>query len=300
MSNELVLVWRLYWPFVGVALAIVAAVLARRRLHATSESLESEGPTFDVSLVFISLPVKVKRSWFVYGFCSCAALWSLSVAFTRDYSAFFPTRLQLTVFYDRAGIEATLSEILAASGNNVQVAKGWWKERAKYYEILDSEAAPSLGQVVQFFAKSESAVHSVGETSFVTKKVSGWQNYHIEESTGEVLHTLEVPNEPPCTLLTSFRKLDTRNDYLRPTFRDLVVHRSVVIKPQFKQYLSAKRTAESVPFKITVVGMTTIRLFPLPEFSSTLYLADVPRVGLVPIAYAVYMPEGDFAGGTPE
>lgn len=299
MSNELVLVWRLYWPFVGAAVAVMAAVLIHRRL-ANSEDLEGEIPTIDVSLVFISLPVRIRRIWFVYGFCSCAALWSLSVAFTRDYSSFFPTRLHLEVFYDRAGIEATLSEIVKASGgDSIQVAKNWWSERAQYYAIIDGEAAPSLGQVVQFFAKSEAAVHSVGETSFVTKKISGWQNYHIEESTGEVLHTLEAPNEPSCTLLTSFRKLDTSNDYLRPTFRDLVFHRAIVMKPRFKQYLSARRTSESVPFKISVIGMTVIRLFPLPEFSNTLYLADVPEVGLVPIAYAVYVPDGD-AGGSPE
>jgi hypothetical protein len=300
LSDELVLVWRLYWPFLSAALIITAMLVARTRLRVTSEGTEPEATTFDVSLVFLSLPVKVKRSLFVYGFCSCAALWSLSAAFTRDYSTFFPTRLRVEVFYDRVGIEATLSRLSAASGANIPVAKNWWSARSAYYAVLDREAAPSLGKVVGFFARADAGVHSLGETTFVVKKIGGWQNYHIEESDGEVLHTLEAPNEPTRTLLTSFQKLDTSSDYMRPTFSDLVVRRSIVMRPRFKQYLSAQRTAASVPFKISIVSMTAIRIFPLPEFSSTLYFADVPRVGLVPIAYGVYVPDGGPAGGAPE
>jgi hypothetical protein len=102
------------------------------------------------------------------------------------------------------------------------------------------------------------------------------------------------------TLLTSFQKLDSSNDYVRPTFTELAINRSFVIRPRFKQYLAAQRAAASMSFKVAVVGITAVRVFPLPEFSNTVYLADVPDVGLVPIAYAVYIPDEREARSAPE
>jgi hypothetical protein len=299
MSSELIIIWRLYWPFVGAVLAIVALLLTRRRLLLTGTD-QIELSTLDIPLGFVSLPVSLKQSWFLYGFFTCAAVWSLSFAFTRDYSSFFPSKLRMEVFYDRAGIESALARLGAQSSSPIALAKNWWIARDQYYSLLDREAATDLGNLKEFFANAEGSVHSIGEATFVAKKISGWQNYHIEESNGEVLHTLELPGQPARILLTSFQKLDTSHDYIRPTFTELVVRRTFVIHPRFKQYLSAQRTAASVPFKITVVGMTAVRVFPLPEFSNTVYLADVPNLGLVPIAYTVYIADEGDARGAPE
>ncbi len=126
----------------------------------------------------------------------------------------------MEVFYDRAGIDASLARLNARSASPIDLAPNWWAARAQYYALLDQEAAADLGDVADFFANADRSVHSVGEATFVARKIGGWQNYHIEESSGEVLHTLEIPNKPVRTLLTSFQKLDSSNDYLRPTFTE--------------------------------------------------------------------------------
>lgn len=299
MNAELIVFGQLYWPVLA-ALAALAAILVTRNRSATLSTDHDTQLSWDISLGFISVPVRFKQSWFLYGFFTCAALWAVSFALTRDYSSFFPSKLRMEVFYDRAGIEKTLRNVGLADSIGLSVSRDWWTEREHYYRLLDQEAAPSLSGLTQFFTSADTDVHSVGETTFVVRKVGGWQNYHIEQSAGEVLHTLERPNMPKRTLLTSFEKLETSGDYLRPTFTEMAISRTFVMRPRFKQYLSAKRMAESVPFKVTVVGVTSVRLFPIPQFSSTLYLADVPRVGLVPIAYAVYIPDGSTARGASE
>jgi hypothetical protein len=196
VSDELVIVWRLYWPFAGAVVAITALLLTRNRLRRSSAETDADAPALDIPLGFVSLPVKIKRSWFVYGFCTCAAVWSLSFAFTRDYSSFFPAKLRMEVFYDRAGIETSLERLNAMSTAPVDLAPNWWAARARYYTLLDKEAAADLGDVADFFANADKSVHSVGEATFVARTIGGWQNYHIEESNGEVLHTLEIPNRP--------------------------------------------------------------------------------------------------------
>jgi hypothetical protein len=288
MGADIATLGRLYWPLIGALLTIIAIVVVRKHTHETTAELLGE---LQINLGFVMLPVRFRRSWFVYGFLACATLWAMSFAITRDYSSFFPTRLKLEVFYDRPGIETTMAAMPGLDRIGIRLAKNWWVARTAYYSDLDREAVPELGGVGRFFVEAEKYVHSTGETSFVVKKSRGWQNYHVEESSGEIVHTLEVPNQLPHKLLTSFEKLDTAADYLRPTFSDLVVRHYFIIRPRFKQYLNARRLAGGQPFKATVVGVTTMRVFPLPDFSNTLYLADVPDVGFVPIAYAVYSTE---------
>jgi hypothetical protein len=57
------------------------------------------------------------------------------------------------------------------------------------------------------------------------------------------------------------------------------------------QLYSYQKVLRGTPFKVSVIGVTRVTVFPLPEFSNTLYLADVPNLGLVPIGYAVYASE---------
>jgi hypothetical protein len=288
METDFATFARLYWPFLGTLAALLAIVSVRKYAHAADAAPLGE---LQINLGFVMLPIRFRRSWFVHGFLSCAALWSFSVALTRDYSSFFPTKLNLEVFYDRAGMESTIAGLPGLNKAGIKFAPNWWTARAAYYADLDRDAAGGLEGLARFFVDAEKYVHSTGDTTFMVKKARGWQNYHIEESAGEIVHTLEIPNQPPHRLLTSFEKLATADDYLRPGFADLVIHHSFIIRPRFKQYLNAKRLAGGQPFKVAVVGVTSMRVFPLPDFSNTLYVADVPNVGLVPFAYAVYSTE---------
>jgi hypothetical protein len=299
VSSEFVLIGQLYWPLVAFAVSLAGMIVARRRAARLLDSVDDEIGTVDINLGVVTLPLKLKRSAFLYGFCASAALSSIAVLFVRDYASFFPSHLQIEVFYDRPGIETTLAG-LNISSQDIRIAENWWTLRAEYYRSLDREAAASVSGVAPFFEHADPAVHSAGDALFIVKKTSGWQNYHVQQAEGEIVHKLDTPNRPPQELLTSFQKLETKYDYLRPTFTDIVIRRRIVIQPRFKQYLAPRRKVADVPFKVAVVGMTAIRVFPLPEFTNTLYLADLPGKGLVPIAYGVYETETGSATGAAE
>lgn len=299
MTSELMLVARMYWPLAALVLSLIGMLAARRRAAELMGSVDDEIGTVDVNLGVLTLPLKLKRSAFVYGFCVSAAFSSVAVLFVRDYASFFPSQLQLEVFYDRAGIEATMAA-LGVTPRELGLASNWWLLRSAYYRNLDRETESAMKGVAPFFEEADPAVHSSGDALFVVKKTSGWQNYHVERAEGEIVHKLDAPNRLPQELLTSFEKLETKYDYLRPTITDLVWRRRVIIQPRFKQYLAPRRKVADVPFKVSVVGMTAITVFPLPEFTNTLYLADVPGQGLVPIAYGVYASDRDSATGAAE
>jgi hypothetical protein len=285
VNNKLGSILSLYSPLVGLITALGVMIFLRRRARVADAV---DAPTIDVSLWIITLPLPIRRSFILYGFCAAAALGAIIFAATRDYSGFFPTRLKMQVFYDAEGIDRTLKE-LRLPNQQLRLAKNLTAGREIYYLMLDHEIATSTPSTTLFFSLREAIPHSEGDTRIVVKKVSGWQRYHIEVADGELLHTLERPGLPSTELLTAFSKLDSSDDYIHPSFADIVFRRSFLIRPRFKQYPSARRIARGTPFRATVVGASRISLLPLPSFSNTLYLADVPAQGLVPIGYAVYV-----------
>ena len=131
-------------------------------------------------------------------------------------------------------------------------------------------------------------MHSSGRTTFVVEKTGGFQNYHIVESRGDLTHVMEVPNLPRVEFFTLFEKLNSKDDYLRPSFSDVFINRTYVLRPLFKQMLAQDRTSQGVLFRFTVVGATKLYLIPWPKFSNTVYFADFGTAGLVPIAYTIY------------
>lgn len=287
-NDDVVIAMRLYWPMLTALVAIGAMFAVRQQTKRLDDG--GEPPVIELELFLIRFPLRLRRSFLRYSICVCALLWSGTIAITRNYASFFPSQLNMEVFYDRGGLEATLDAIPRRDRDALHVAPRWWETRAVYYQRLDREITSALPHVPRFFSGGELAVHSKGETIFIVKKVSGWQRYHVAVAEGELLHTLELPNQAPKQLLTAFAKLDTSGDYLTPSVSDLVIRRAIVIRSRFKQYFGATKVAHGAPFKVTIVGVTRVTVFPLPDFSNTLFLADMQGVGLVPIAYAVYFP----------
>lgn len=287
-TDDVLTAVRLYLPMLAGIVAIAAMIAVRQQARRLNVS--GEPAIIELDLGLIRLPIRVRRSFLLYAICVCALLWSGAIAITRNYASLFPSKLNMEVFYDRDGLEATIDALPLHDRDALHMAQRWWEIRATYYQRLDREITSALPHTPRFFAGGELAVHSTGETTFVVKKVSGWQRYHIEVAEGELLHTLELPNQTPRQLLTAFAKLDTSSDYLNPSLSDLVMRRGFVIRSRFKQYFGAMKVAHGAAFKVSIVGVTRVTLFPLPDFSNTLYLADMQGVGLVPIAYAVYLP----------
>lgn len=178
-----------------------------------------------------------------------------------DYSTFFPQHLQMDVFFDEAGLANVMAETLDSRDiRTLGIPQDYPKFRGHYFNVLDSEVKNVLR--AQFFSLTPGAVHSSGETSFIVKKLDVWQRYHIEESKGELVHTLEAAHTPTRQFYTLFEKLPSPDDYIQASIRDLFVRRSVMIRPRFKQLLAENRTSQGVTFNVAVVGVTKLTMFP--------------------------------------
>ena len=293
------IIFRWKWPIVtGFAISIVAAgcclfrisnleILAKLYLPLVV-ALTVAGCVMAGRLLPFGFPVPPNRLSLTRVAGVGIALSLISLYTVYDYGTLFPQRLQMEVFYDDAGVVRTLREVcdpddLQALG----LAKNYGDLRKRYFEMLDAEAKTIL-HGSQFFSVQEGGVHSNGQTSFIVKKIDLWQRYYIQESKGELAHTLDVPNYPRRQFYTLFEKLPTSDDYLTPSLRQLFVERKVILKPQFKELLAETLASPGVAFNVGVVGLTRLSVFPWPRVSPTVYCARFEKEGLVPIAYAMY------------
>lgn len=281
MTSAIAVFVLLYGPVMAAALSLVGIF----RLRASVESrptlvLQPFGSFFDVKLP-LSSAVVVRSS--LIGML----LTALSSILFIDYSSLFPRHLEMEIFYDTAGIKRSLGTVPREQVAQLEVPSNFEVYREHYFGDIDKEVKRIL-KTEMFFGIREGSVHSSGRTTFVVEKTNGIQTYHIVESKGELTHTLEVPRVQKREFYTVFEKLTSADDYISVSVSDLVLGRGILLRPQFKQILAEDRTSVGVVFKVRVVGITNVRVFPWPRYSNTIYCADFGQTGLIPVAYAIY------------
>jgi hypothetical protein len=204
-----------------------------------------------------------------------------------DYSTFFPRYYQMEVFFDERGIAQSLGTFSYAEIQSLSMAPAPQRYQEQYFQQVDSQIQNTFGNRA-FFSIKDGYVHSVGQAQIVPEKIDGWQNYHVKFSDGELTHVLEIPNTPPQQFYSRFEKLPSEDDYIGLSFADLFVRHHIMLRTKYKQILVQNNMSEGFVFKLTVVGITKLNIFPWPRVSNTVYLADFGNAGLVPVAYAIY------------
>jgi hypothetical protein len=215
------------------------------------------------------------------------AFFSLTFYISYDFSGFFPKKLKMEVYFDKAGIDDCLEMFSQEEIESLHIlSKNYEKYQSDYYEKINVEARKILH--LEFLSLNKKYLHSEGETTFIVKKGKGIQTYYIEESEGELKHFVEIPKTETKTFNTYFEKVNSPTDKINATFFDIFVKNKVILKPRFKQIIAEDIKSEGKMFDHILAGYTVLRFFPYPKYSNTIYLLELENVGLIPVGYAVY------------
>jgi len=215
------------------------------------------------------------------------SLFSLLSYIHFDFSELFPSRLTMEVFFDDEGIKRCLNLYSEKELNELHIISNEIeKYQSEYYDTINIEAQKILR--APFFMLDKKDVHSEGETTFIVEKVKGIQNYHIKESKGELKHLIEREKVSKKVFYTFFDKINSPNDTLNPSFRDIIISNRFILKPRFKQTITQKVKEKGKVFNHILYGYTILSFFPFPKYSNTVYLLDKGDIGLIPIGYAIY------------
>ena len=198
----------------------------------------------------------------------------------------------MDVYFDLPGIERTLGLFRKEQLRPISLADNWKGLLGNY----DREVKHSLTQVwrrrgsrdlATLADMSREFVHARGEAIFRAERV-GVFAYHIVESKGSLDYEVDIPKKPKIKFRGEFYLRETAANHIRPSLLELIWSRDIVIRPEFKQVFSVEQDGVDAPFDHVVICVTQVSLLPVPSFSNTLYLWQLPDGMTVPIGYAVY------------
>ncbi|MGB6016550.1 MAG: hypothetical protein WBG32_17580 [Nodosilinea sp.] len=204
-----------------------------------------------------------------------------------DYTPFFPTYLEMEVFYDEPSIQQNLAIFTEKELDDLGYQNFSKNDVDEYYKSLDSRLN-ELFEFEEFFSVRDGLIYSKGNTTFKVQQTDGFQKYYMAEAKGELEHTVERPGKPAIRFLSFFENTRSPHNFIRPKIIDLLTQGRIVVAPRFKQIIAEENRFDGVLFNHVLVGVTKIYLFPYPRFSNSIYFIETKNQGLVPVAYAVY------------
>jgi hypothetical protein len=232
----------------------------------------------------------LRKLWVVRTFLLLIAFGLFGLSAFRDYSTFFPSHMQMEVFFDDEGINNALNQFSEGDLTNLNISPTWQTEKADYIASLN-RVLEGMNHPFRFDSR-RNAVRTKGDNYVEVKKVEswGWQEYRIEDGRGSVTHIYEVPGQSPQTISSTFELLETDANSLDLSLADIYLRWTKIIKPEYKQIF--RKTQSDVFYSHNLISLTKIRFFPFVDIGKSVYLARQPNGNkYIPIGYAIYHPD---------
>lgn len=243
--------------------------------------------------ITIPIPAYLSKEWAPILIFVGAGGSAILIGIMVDFSKFFPEKIQMDVFFDIDGLQQALVSFREDELSLVHIDPEW-RNRIEIYDNLVritlielSNTVSPEQHILDFSLFNRDTLHAHGSATFRVERI-GLLSYRMLESQGYLDHTVDAPHSTTIRFKTEFSLRSTRHDHLRPKIKDLFY--GLVLRPEFKQILRIGTEAmEAKIFDHTVIGLTRIKIFPFPSFSSTIYLWNQEGTQTtVPVAYVIY------------
>jgi hypothetical protein len=221
---------------------------------------------------------------------SISAVILLVYAGIRDYSAFFPQRFKIKVYFDNEGLTEVLQGFDSRQLAKLNLCKDWQAAKETYFTNLNSKLA-NAGFAFRF-SSLDGSTSGNGKGEIKGRLVARWglQKYKIVDGSGDMMFVTPVSNKDPLQLITKYKLSDSRANELEVALLDIYRMRPIVIMPEFIQMIH--RTAEAKgEFDHVLCTATRITFLPIIDIGTTVYLQKQADGTRVPIGYAIYEPE---------
>lgn len=281
MGSYLRILQKLYGPVVVFVLLLIIAFTTKQ----PDKSIDLSIGILDI----VKIPVPISNIILLKGLIILAAFIPLSFYVLYDFTKLFPKHLKMEVFFDKHGIKESLRIFSDRELKKLNILMDFEEYQEKYYNDLDEELKKLISSE-NFFTIRHGVVRGEGEATIVVEKTSGFQNYYVNDSKGQLTLYSEQPQSKIVSFRSFFEKVSSVNDYLNPSLKDIYLEKKITLKTMYKQIVAEMYHSDGVIFHHILYGVTKIYFFPFPSFSHTIYLFEYENIGLIPIGYAVYRP----------
>lgn len=315
MTSEPEFLWRFYGSFLAASVLCAWAIhliaeMWRSRSKSTRAATDPVAPapqrraededTAQIHIPLHPFPIAIPLPWrFRKIWVLCLSMLSgagllVWQALSVDFSAVFPSRMQVQVFYDSVGIENALREYTPAELAAAGIDPAWRGRLADYEEVIRRNLAESWRAIDTVAVRDTALVrranlHGVGETSFRLERL-GFLHYQLTESQGTLEQVILAKNARFPRFHTSFNITESPDDNVESTLNGLMRDRSIILKPHFMQSLKTDQLGEATQVDHVVIAMTKVHISFVPHFNRTVYVWIAPDSRLIPVGYALYYP----------
>jgi len=241
----------------------------------------------------ISIPTKnenLTKITYVFLILISAVVYYIAI----DFSKFFPSSFKLICGYDQYNINKLIQRISIKEIDGMQIiSEGdeYSNTLEEYIEKIDKCVKDYTGFEDFFFNSmqlNENVLESTGKTIFILTKMQKMHQYLLKDAKGELFHTIRRPGLNTISIKQYFNKINSKHDCIRLNSIHSILKGKIVLTPMFEQLLAVDLF--EVKLDHILYAATTVRIFPYPSYSDTIYLYKKNNK-LYPIAYAVHISE---------
>ena len=289
--------WRifLHW-YVPSAFAITLLVLAistneiapTSRLGLFLLNLKFVVIGFDIPIGKAFTEIYIFRAMTIAG-----ALIAIIFALSLNIASLFPSNLTFDVYYDIPGIKRKIDELGLTGDQTLNILPDWEEHLQEYEEMViaslkslwreDAERIDLIPDIKNF----RGSMSGVG-TSTVQLRRIGLLHYRFITSGGKVNFSVNQRKKARMVFTVEFHLSESPHNHVRIPFTQLIPFPKVKIYPEYRQALSIDGYNQSNVYDHTLIAHSMLIVLPVPAYSDSIYLYEIPGKGYIPTSYCVY------------
>jgi hypothetical protein len=297
LKSETAFLVNFYLPILASLIIFFVALFAPGFLRGLKLPAGETEVSFGLIIVGFKIPLRFLNENVVItkAVCYVISVILLIYALSIDFSKYFPTTLNMDVYYDLNGIHRTLDRLDSEDRAQLNIADDWLVGIGEYdrdvifniAKLWDKEGLPNSWPNNLLPRPHFSGS---GQTTFVVERLSFF-TYKIVESQGRLTYSTTSPRNEVKSFSGASKIKPTASSYIRPTLTRLLSKPSILITPEFMQIFgngSVRTDVAGVNFDHSLIAATEITLLPTPSIGDTVLLWKAKSGQLIPVAYAIY------------
>jgi hypothetical protein len=283
----------LYLPF-AIAITLLTLAITTTEIAATGriglflQNLKIGAFGLDLPIGRLFTEIQLFRATAIVG-----AIIAIIFALSLNIASLFPSELTFDVYYDIQGIRRKISELGLTRDESIKILPDWEDHLLVYEEMIltslralwhkDTERLALVPTLAQF----RGSMSGIGKSTVQLRRI-GLLHYRFVSSGGRVEFSVNQQKKARLAFTMEFHLRESPHNHVRIPFSELIPFPRVKIYPEYRQAFSIDSFNQSNVYDHALIVHSVLKVLPVPAYSDSIYLYEIPGKGYIPIGYCVY------------
>jgi hypothetical protein len=224
---------------------------------------------------------------------SGVAVIAILFALSLNVASLFPTELTFDVYYDVQGIKRSMSEIGLLNDQKIKIIPDWEQHLHIYEEMVISSLKdlwqhdPERLALIPEIQHLRGSMSGIGTSTLQLRRI-GFLHYRFVASAGRIEFSAAQEKKARLAFIMEFHLKESPHNHVRIPFTELIPFPRVKIHPEYRQAFSIDDFNRSNVYDHSLIAYSLLTVLPVPAYSDSIYLYEIPGRGYIPIGYCIY------------